>query len=52
MDANLTTAIASTSGSVVVAIVAILANNRGFDDVNRRIGHLGACRNESRDPDR
>lgn len=40
MDTNLTTAIVSASGSVLVAIVAILSNNKRFDDVNRRIDRL------------
>lgn len=40
MDTNLTMAIVSASGSVLVAIVAILSNNKWFDDENRRMDHL------------
>jgi hypothetical protein len=40
MHTNLTTAIVSASGSVLAAIVAILSNNRRFDDVNRRIDRV------------
>lgn len=37
MDANLTTAIVTASGTTLVAIVAILTNNKRLDDMNRRI---------------
>lgn len=37
MDANLTTAIVTASGTTLVAIVAILTNNKRLDDTNRRI---------------
>jgi flagellar capping protein FliD len=40
LDTNLTTAIVSASGSVLVAMVAILSNNKRFDDVNRRIDDM------------
>lgn len=39
MHTNLTTAIVSASGSVLVAIVAILSNKKRFDDGNRRMDH-------------
>jgi hypothetical protein len=37
MDANLTTAIVSASATALVAVVAILSNNKRFDDMNSRI---------------
>jgi hypothetical protein len=42
MDANLTTAIATASGTMIVAIVAILSNNKGQDDTNARMGRVEA----------
>ncbi len=37
MDQNLTTAIVSASGTALVAIVAILTNNKRLDHTNRRL---------------
>ena len=37
MDTNLSTAIVSASGSLIVAIVAILTNNKRIDDLGRRM---------------
>lgn len=36
MDSNLSTAIVSASGSLIVAIVAILTNNKRIDDLSKR----------------
>lgn len=40
MDANLTAAIVSASATALVAIVAILTNNKRLDDMNARINSL------------
>jgi hypothetical protein len=40
MDSNLTTAIVSASGTTIVAIVALLVNNKRFDDMSQRIGRV------------
>lgn len=40
MDSNLSTAIVSASGSLIVAIVAILANNKRIDDLGKRMEGL------------
>jgi hypothetical protein len=40
MDSNLTTAVVSASASALVAIVAILANNKRLDDVQARMSRL------------
>ena len=37
MDSNLATAVVSSSGSVIVAIVAILTNNKRIDDLAKRM---------------
>lgn len=37
LDTNLSTAIVSASGSLIVAIVAILTNNKRIDDLGRRM---------------
>jgi hypothetical protein len=37
LDANLSTAVVSASGSLIVAIVAILTNNKRIDDLGRRM---------------
>ena len=37
MDTNLSTAIVSASGSLIVAIVAILTNNKRIDDLGKRM---------------
>jgi len=37
LDSNLSTAIVSASGSLIVAIVAILTNNKRIDDLGRRM---------------
>lgn len=37
IDQNLTTAIVSSSATALVAIVAIITNNKRLDDMNRRI---------------
>jgi hypothetical protein len=37
LDSNLSTAIVSASGSLVVAIVAILTNNKRIDDLAKRM---------------
>jgi len=36
MDSNLSTAIVSSSGSLIVAIVAILTNNKRIDDLGKK----------------
>ncbi|MGI8745207.1 MAG: hypothetical protein ACR2NN_22070 [Bryobacteraceae bacterium] len=40
MDANLTTAIVSASATALVAITAILANNKRLDDTNTRLARV------------
>ena len=40
MDANLTTAILSASATALVAITALLSNNKRFDDMNGRLTRL------------
>lgn len=42
MDSNLTTAIVTASGTTLVAIVAILSNNKRLDDTNSRLTRLEA----------
>jgi hypothetical protein len=37
MDSNLSTAVVSASGSLIVAIVAILTNNKRVDDLGKRM---------------
>ncbi len=37
MDQNLTAAIVSASATALVAVVAILTNNKRLDDTNRRL---------------
>jgi predicted amino acid racemase len=37
MDSNLSTAVVSASGSLIVAIVAILTNNKRIDDLGKRM---------------
>jgi hypothetical protein len=40
MDANLTTAIVSACATAIVAIVAIVNNNKRLDDTNARLGRV------------
>jgi len=40
LDSNVTTAIVSASSTALVAIVAILTNNKRFDDIHKRIDSL------------
>ena len=40
MDANLTTAIVSASATALVAIVAIVNNNKRLDDTNTRLARV------------
>ncbi|MGA2738637.1 MAG: hypothetical protein ABSG65_14465 [Bryobacteraceae bacterium] len=40
MDANLTTAIVSASATALVAITAILSNNKRLDDMGARMARL------------
>jgi cell division protein FtsL len=42
VDSNLTTAIVTASGTTLVAIVAILSNNKRLDDTNSRLTRLEA----------
>lgn len=41
MDANLTSAIVSASGTALVAIVAIISNNKRLDDFGKRFDDFG-----------
>lgn len=40
MDSNLTTAIVSASGTTLVAIVALVLNNKRFDDIGKHIDRV------------
>jgi hypothetical protein len=40
VDSNLTTAIVTAGGTTLVAIVAILSNNKRLDDTNSRLTRL------------
>jgi hypothetical protein len=40
LDSNLTTAIVSASGSTLVAIAALILNNKRFDDFGKRFDDL------------
>jgi hypothetical protein len=42
MEANLTTAIVSASATALVAITAILSNNKPLDDVGHRMNDMGS----------
>jgi outer membrane murein-binding lipoprotein Lpp len=42
MEANLTTAIVSASATALVAITALLANNKRFDDMGARMNDLNS----------
>jgi outer membrane murein-binding lipoprotein Lpp len=42
MDANLTTAIISASATALVAITALLVNNKRFDDMGARMNDLNS----------
>lgn len=37
MDANISTAVISASGSLIVAIVAVITNSRRIDDLGKRM---------------
>ncbi|HZU26482.1 MAG TPA: hypothetical protein VFA04_13230 [Bryobacteraceae bacterium] len=40
MDPNLTTAVITASATALVAIVAIVTNNKRLDDTNSRLGRV------------
>jgi len=42
MEANLTTAIVSASATALVAITAILSNNKRLDDMGHRMDDMGS----------
>ena len=42
IDPNLTTAIVSSSATALVAIVAIITNNKRLDDTNKRLDDTNA----------